>query len=162
MSWWLSILISDNMLQLLFVNATDVEKYISATSLVLYTYPKINFIPLIIILGFILVVQEEFRNLQTQLSKTTASKEIYHVESIFHTLKLKFEKICDVVICIVETFRYYIAMCSVNVEVFLFVTIYNKASSCYPTATFAATMMQNVLSVLTLCISGNLDEQSSK
>ena len=59
------MLISDNMLQLLFVNATGVEKYISTTSLVLYTYPKINFIPLIIILGFILVVQEEFRNLQT-------------------------------------------------------------------------------------------------
>ena len=154
--WWLSMLINDNILQLIFVDATDVEKYISAASLVLYTYPNINFIPLIIILGLSLVVQDEFRNLQTQLSKATASKEIYNIENIFHTLKLKFEKICDVVICIDETFRYYIAMCSVNVGVFLFVAIYNKASSCYPTTTFAATMTLNILSVLTLCIGGTL------
>ena len=154
-SWWLSMLINDNMLQI-FVNATDVEKYISAASLVLYTYPNINFIPLIIILGFSLAVQDEFRNLQTQLSKATASKEIYNIENIFHILKLKFEKICDVVICIDETFRHYIAMCSVNVGVFLFVAIYNKTSSCFPTATFVATMTLNALSVLTLYISGTL------
>ena len=107
MYWWLSKLINGNLFQLIYVNVTDVERYIDAVTLVLYTYPNIN----VILLGLGFAIQYEIRYMQTRLWNDTVSKEIYNSKIIFSTLKVKYENIWDVVIYIDETFPYFIAIC---------------------------------------------------
>ena len=132
---------------------TEIYTYIIVT---LFNYLlEISKIPIICILGLSLIVREEFHNLQSEIYEAINSDHLYNsTEDIFGSFKQKCKDISNAVICIDNTFRYYIIVISFDIGVEVSSAIYHRYAGCTRSDMFPVSLMVNFCVFLVLCISG--------
>ena len=141
-------------------SGTNTEAWIL---MVLYLFGctiNIFFIPVLIILGLSLIIRKQFNILQSQLSESVVSKEVYRDETSFNSFKLNFEEICDTVACLDETFKYYILISLTGTGIFILSDIYNQAVGCISLKTFVAYTVLDCFALLCLSVSGAVISQA--
>ena len=144
------------------LSKTKVEAYISLIVDTMFSsILEMIYIPTIVILGLSITVCDAFRKLKLELLKEFDLYEIYNPElNKLTKFRRTYLHLCEIVACIDETFRIYIASCSVFLGSSLLNTIYYFSAGCVELEAYVINLLYHVGAFLILCVSGALVNNS--
>ncbi len=145
---------------MLDLTSTHVEEYVNfganAVSLLFMTM----YVGTVVILGFSFVIREALRNLSLTTSTKLETLDFYKPET-FDAFKRKLNEISNIVACLQDTFKHYVALVTLTAGILILYSVYTNTTQCswsWSLSFYLSEMAYNLLALLALCVSGSLIE----